>query len=187
MVLDEACQQWSAWQRTGIDLHVAVNLSGRQLSDPNLAARLAETMASAAMGPGALWLEVTETSLVEDLDVATEALSRLVELGARVSIDDFGTGWASLTYLREFPVHALKIDRTFVNGLGKGSADAAIVGSIISLGRELEMSVVAEGVETKEQLAHLRVLGCELAQGYLFGRPQAPEDLIRDRSSQANP
>jgi PAS domain S-box-containing protein len=182
VALNEACRQWAAWQRAGIDLQMAVNLSGRQLADPHLADRLADAMSAVSMRPGALWLEVTETSLVDDLDQATRALRRLVDQGARVSIDDFGTGWASLTYLREFPVHALKIDRVFVNGLGKDSADNAIVSSIISLGRELELSVVAEGIETAEQLAHLRQLGCELGQGFLFGRPQAPEDLAALRS-----
>jgi PAS domain S-box-containing protein len=177
LALNEACRQWAAWQRAGIDLQMAVNLSGRQLADPHLADRLADAMSAVSMCPGKLWLEVTETSLVDDLDQATRALRRLVDQGARVSIDDFGTGWASLTYLREFPVHALKIDRVFVNGLGKDSPDNAIVSSIISLGRELELSVVAEGIETAEQLAHLRQLGCELGQGFLFGRPQAPEDL----------
>jgi EAL domain-containing protein (putative c-di-GMP-specific phosphodiesterase class I) len=177
-VLGESCQQWSEWQRAGIDLHMAVNLSGRQLADPNLADHVATSMAAASMRPGTLWLEVTETSLVEDLELATNALRRLVDLGAMVSIDDFGTGWASLTYLRQFPVHALKIDRVFVEGLGRnGNADVAIVSSIISLGRELELSVVAEGIETSEQLAHLRLLGCEFGQGYLLGRPRPAGEL----------
>jgi PAS domain S-box-containing protein len=177
LVLDEACRQWLIWHDTGVDLHMAVNLSGRQLADPNLANRLADTMASTSMIPGALWFEVTETSLVEDLDLATTVLRRIAELGASVSIDDFGTGWASLTYLREFPVHALKIDRVFVAGLDKGTTDSAIVSSIISLGAELGLSVIAEGIETADQLARLRQLGCQLGQGYFFARPQPPEKL----------
>jgi PAS domain S-box-containing protein len=183
LVLDEACGQWSTWQRAGIDLRIAVNLSGRQLADPNLTDRLGGAMRAVSMPPGVLWLEVTETSLVEDLDQATSALQRLVDLGASVTIDDFGTGWASLTYLRQFPVHALKIDRVFVDGLGKNSRDSAIVSSIISLACELELSVVAEGIETSEQLAHLRALGCQLGQGYLFGAPQPPEHLALFQNS----
>ena len=104
-------------------------------------------------------------------------LREIDELGARISIDDFDTGWASLTYLREFPVRLLKIDGTFVQGLGESANDAAIVRSIISLGRELKLAVVAEGIETVEQRDQLLHLGCELGQGYLFGRPQPPEEL----------
>ena len=178
IVLDEAAGQWATWDRAGLDLHMAVNLSGRQLSDPSFVDHLGAAMANLAIPPGALWLEVTETSLVEDLDQATKVLRRLTELGAHVSIDDFGTGWASLTYLREFPVHALKIDRVFVNGMGRGSTDTAIVSSILSLGAELGLSVIAEGIETEEQLDRLRRLGCELGQGYLFGRPLPPDELV---------
>ena len=178
LVLAEACQQWQRWHQQGLDLHVAVNLSGRQLADPDLVPRVAEAMAQVSMPAGQLWLEVTETSLVEDLAHATGVLRRLAEQGALVSIDDFGTGWASLTYLRQFPVHALKIDRVFVAGLGAGGNDEAIVGSIISLGAELGLSVVAEGIETAAQLAHLRNLGCRVGQGYHFARP-APAGELR--------
>jgi EAL domain-containing protein (putative c-di-GMP-specific phosphodiesterase class I) len=177
-VLEQACQQWAAWRDAGIDLHMAINLSGRQLVDPNLFLHLNAVMAANSMPASALWLEVTETSLVEDFDLAAEALHALVDRGVRVSIDDFGTGWASLTYLRQFPVHALKIDRVFVEGLGsRAGADAAIVSSILSLGRELDLLVIAEGIATPDQLAHLRLLGCEFGQGFLFGRPQLATDL----------
>jgi PAS domain S-box-containing protein len=176
-VLEEACQQWSRWQADGLDLHVAVNLSGRQLADPDLAARVASATAAASMPPGELWLEVTETSLVEDLDQAERALRRLADEGAHVSIDDFGTGWASLTYLRRFPVTSLKIDRVFVEGLGAGGNDDAIVSSIISLGAELGLDVVAEGIETPQQAARLIELGCVLGQGFLYARPAPAADL----------
>ncbi len=176
-VLEETCLQWRRWQQAGTPLEVAVNLSGRQIADPGLVDRIGRAMAGAGMPPGALWLEVTETSLVEDLDHAASVLGRITELGACVSIDDFGTGWASLTYLRQFPVRALKIDRMFVAGLDAGRNDAAIVSSIISLGAELGLSVVAEGIETTEQLEHLKALGCVLGQGYLFSRPQPPCEL----------
>jgi PAS domain S-box-containing protein len=177
VVLDEASAQWARWRDAGHDLHVAVNLSGRQIADPNVVDRIAGVMDASSMPDGALRLEVTETSLVEDLDQATKVLARLTELGAHISIDDFGTGWASLTYLREFPVHSLKIDRVFVAGLGTSATDAAICSSIISLGDELDLQVVAEGIETVEQADHLRSIGCRFGQGYLFTRPQ-PADAL---------
>ncbi|MGK2948438.1 MAG: EAL domain-containing protein [Acidimicrobiales bacterium] len=177
-VLDTASAQWRSWADLGHDLHMAVNLSGRQLTDPNVVDRVAGVMEAASMPPGALWLEVTETSLVEDLELATGVLTRLAELGANVSIDDFGTGWASLTYLREFPVHALKIDRQFVAGLGQSATDAAIVGSILTLGQELDLEVVAEGIETAAQVEYLALHGCRLGQGYHFARPVPPDELI---------
>jgi len=172
VVLEEACRQAQAWRQAGHHLYIAVNLSARQLTDPTLTDWIAEVMEETAMPEQGLWLEVTETALVQDLDQASAALHRLAGLGACVSIDDFGTGWASLTYLREFPVHALKIDRVFVAGLGTGSRDETIVGSMLSLGRELDVAVIAEGVETEEQRDILLELGCEIGQGYLFGRAQ---------------
>ncbi|MEA3054753.1 MAG: diguanylate cyclase, partial [Actinomycetota bacterium] len=157
-----------------------VNLSARQLADDTFTERLRQVIEDTSMPAESLWLEVTETSLVQDLDQATAALRRIDELGARVSIDDFGTGWASLTYLREFPVHALKIDRVFVAGLGTGSRDETIVGSIISLGRELGVGIIAEGIETLQQAATLRALGCQVGQGYLFGRPEPAATIEHD-------
>jgi EAL domain-containing protein (putative c-di-GMP-specific phosphodiesterase class I) len=157
----------------------AVNLSARQLLDNSLIDRLAAVMAATALPSGKLWLEVTETALVEDLDQAIDVLERIRDLGARIAIDDFGTGWASLTYLREFPVHALKIDRIFVAGLGTGSRDDAIVASMISLGHELDVVVIAEGVEREDQRRSLIDLGCIVGQGYLFGRPQPASAIDR--------
>jgi len=176
-VLAEATQQWRRWADAGMQLDMAVNLSGRQLMDPNLTARVADAMGAVSMPPGAIQLEVTETSLVEDLADATEVLTHLVDLGAEIAIDDFGTGWASLTYLREFPIQALKIDRVFVDGLGTNVSDTAIVSSIISLGSELGLSVIAEGIETADQLDRLRRLGCRRGQGYHFARPMPADEL----------
>ena len=177
VVLRSACRQLQQWRASGHDLDLAVNLSARQLGDEHLPDRLAEVMAATGVPLGKLWLEVTETDLVQDLDQAKAVLQRIEDLGACVSIDDFGTGWASLTYLREFSVHALKIDRLFVHGLGTSSRDATIVSSMISLGRELGVATIAEGVETEAQRAHLIELGCEIAQGYLFGRPEPADSL----------
>jgi EAL domain-containing protein (putative c-di-GMP-specific phosphodiesterase class I) len=170
-ILGAACRQSQAWRRAKRELHVAVNLSGRQLSDPSLPARLEGLLAETSMPRGALWLEVTETSLVEDLELAARMTRQIDDLGICLSIDDFGTGWASLTYLRQFNVHALKIDRSFVEELGSERRAEAIVRSVVSLGAELDIAVVAEGVETEHQRELLIRLGCAVGQGYLFGRP----------------
>lgn len=172
-VLHESLSQCAVWRQAGHDLYVSVNLSGSQLAD----ASLASMIAASPLSEGQLWLEVTETSLVGDFARAAEILTSLTHLGAKISIDDFGTGWASMTYLREFPVHALKIDRSFVSGLGASEIDTAIATSVLSLGRELGLKVFAEGIETPSQHQRLRDLGCEYGQGYLFGRPVPPDQL----------
>jgi EAL domain-containing protein (putative c-di-GMP-specific phosphodiesterase class I) len=171
-VLQIACTQAKAWHDLGDDLYLAVNLSCVQLFDDQLPDRLADTLAATRLPADKLWLEITETSLVQDLDKATRSLHAIRDLGVSISIDDFGTGWASLTYLRQFPVNALKIDRLFVAGLGLRTRDAAIAHSIISLANELGIAVVAEGIETTEQAAALVELGCIFGQGFLFGRPE---------------
>jgi EAL domain-containing protein (putative c-di-GMP-specific phosphodiesterase class I) len=166
-----------------------VNLSTRQLADPALYDDITKTLAESGLDPRVLWLEVTETSLVEDLDQAADVLHRLAALGIRVAIDDFGTGWASLTYLKQFPVHALKIDQIFVDGVDHNPQDMAIARSIVSLGEELKMNVVAEGVETIEQQIALQALGCMMGQGYLYGRPTpaAAAPVGRARRLSASP
>jgi PAS domain S-box-containing protein/diguanylate cyclase (GGDEF)-like protein len=176
-VLAEACRQVGAWRREGWDINLAVNLSAGELADPGLVERVTTTAAAAEFDLHALWLEVTETALVEDVDAASLLLYRLADLGVGISIDDFGTGWASLTYLREFPVHVLKIDRSFVAGIDQDASSAAIARSILSLGAELELVVVAEGIETEAEAKVLRNLGCSVGQGYLYSRPSAPEDI----------
>jgi PAS domain S-box-containing protein len=187
VVLEEACRQAQIWREAGHHLYMAVNLSPRQLADPTLTDWIAEVMVATGMPEHGLFLEVTETALVQDLDQATAALHRLAGLGACVSIDDFGTGWASLTYLREFPVDCLKVDRVFVAGLGTGSRDETIVASMLSLGRDLDVAVIAEGIETEEQRAILLELGCEFGQGYLFGRPQCSSGIDRALASASGP
>ena len=182
IALERACNQAAQWVRDGFDLDVAVNLSTRQLVDPLVVQRVAAALESAGLDPDRLWLEVTETTLVEDVDKAAEVLHQLVVHGARIAIDDFGTGWASLTYLRAFPVHALKIDRSFVTGIDDSSNDAVIARSIISLADELHMSVIAEGIETAVQRDALRRLGCITGQGYLFGGPTPASDFPLERA-----
>jgi PAS domain S-box-containing protein len=176
-VITTACEQAARWRNDGYELGMGVNVSTRQLADDDLTTEIEKVVARTKMPIGALWLEVTETALVEDLDHAEVVLTRLASLGAHVAIDDFGTGWASLTYLHQFPVHTLKIDRLFVAGLCDAGNDVAIVRSIVSLAGELGLGIVAEGVETTAQLEHLRALGCPMAQGYLFGRPVPAADV----------
>ena len=129
--------------------------------------------------PSALCLELTETTFMEDADSHKETLAGIKSLGVGLAIDDFGTGYSSLTYLKRFPVSVLKIDQAFVRGLGEDASDTAIVKSVIDLAHALGLVVVAEGVETSDQVMHLQRLGCDLAQGYFFARPQAAEDLER--------
>jgi EAL domain-containing protein (putative c-di-GMP-specific phosphodiesterase class I) len=134
-------------------------------------------MATTSMPRDTLWLEVTETALVQDLELASQVTRQIDDLGVYLSIDDFGTGWASLTYLRQFDVQALKIDRSFVAELGVDRRAEAIVRSVIELGAELDITVIAEGVETEDQRQRLLQLGCRVGQGYLFGRPQHSDQL----------
>jgi PAS domain S-box-containing protein len=182
VVLDKACRQSAEWRRSGLDLEIAVNLSTRQLAHPGLFDDITSTLAATGSRADSLWLEVTETALVEDVDQAAELLHRLSALGVRIAIDDFGTGWASLTYLKQFPVHALKIDRSFVAGVDRNPQDTAIARSILSLGRELDLVVVAEGVETVGQQSALQALGCSIGQGYLYGRPTGAATVPTQRA-----
>ena len=178
-VLEQAAAQLARWQelRPGRSLMVNINLSARQLRQPDLIQVLMGTLAATGIDPAALCLELTETSFMEDADGHRETLSAIKRLGINLAIDDFGTGYSSLTYLKRFPVTVLKIDQVFVRGLGLDASDTAIVKSVIDLAHALGLLVVAEGVETEEQLAHLRMLGCDLAQGYYFARPQSAGDI----------
>jgi EAL domain-containing protein (putative c-di-GMP-specific phosphodiesterase class I) len=137
-------------------------------------------MDDAGIEPTNLCLEITETALMADPVVGLRVLSELRALGVELAIDDFGTGYSSLSYLKRFPVHVLKIDRSFVDGLGDDPDDTAIVTAVVSLARALGLRVVAEGVETRQQLAELQRLGCDSAQGYLFARP-VPPHAVWDR------
>lgn len=179
-VLRAACIQAQLWRSAGHDLQVSVNLSARQLSDTRLPQRIADVMTATAMPPGRLWLEVTETDLVQDVVQAGSVLREIDDLGARISIDDFGTGWASFTYLHQFPVRQIKIDGSFVQGMGTTWSAPAIVRSIVSLGRDLGLGVVAEGVETEEQRWRLLRLGCGIGQGTFLGGPQPADALDLD-------
>jgi diguanylate cyclase (GGDEF)-like protein len=176
-VLKEACRQAGTWQRDGLDLDIAVNLSVRQVAHPDLVGTIRDTLAACRLEPHRLMLEVTESVMLEDAEAAQTALSRIAELGATIAIDDFGTGYSSLLYLKRYPVRALKVDRTFVAGMGNSNDDHAIVTSVVSLARAVGSVCIAEGVETEEQHAALRAMSCDYAQGYLFGRPMPAEEV----------
>jgi EAL domain-containing protein (putative c-di-GMP-specific phosphodiesterase class I) len=140
---------------------------------------MADILEEVGIGGESLWLEITETSLLSDVKGVMAALTDLRALGIRLAVDDFGTGYSSLTYLKRFPVEAIKIDRSFVSGLGLNGDDSAIVDAVVRLGSALNLTVVAEGVETKEQARALQALGCDRGQGYLFGRPVAASAVSR--------
>ena len=176
-VLRAACQQAAQWQRRrqggpGEQLRIAVNVSPRQLEDHELPVQVAEVIKSTGLMPGTLSIELTETALFDESEAGHVALTRLVAAGATLILDDFGTGYSSLTHLARFPIEALKIDRSFTAGLDKDQRDTAIVSAVIALGAKLGVNVIAEGVETSEQLATLRRMGCPAVQGFLLDRPR---------------
>src|SRR5947209_229648 len=179
-VLGEACAQLRAWKDTfpRVPLTMSVNLSARQLS-PDLLDTITKTLAINLLEPAALTLEITESVLMEDTDGALESLLGLKALGVQLAIDDFGTAYSSLSYLKRFPIDVLKVDRAFVSGLGAHDQDAAITAGILAMARGLRVDVVAEGVETPEQLQALRVLGCPFAQGFHFARPLPAAEFER--------
>ena len=180
-VIQEACRQLALWNGTSRrtpPLVLSVNVSGRQFG-PELIAVVADALADAGVPATQLCLEVTESILISDTDAAIATLNSLAALGLKVSIDDFGTGYSSLAALKRLPLSELKIDKSFVDGLGHDANDTAIVAATVSMAHALELSVVAEGVETEDQLERLRVLGCQEIQGYVLSRPLPPEAFAR--------
>ena len=181
-VLRAACKQNRAWQDAGLPhVRMAVNLSARQLRQPRLVAVVAEAMEDAglALHSDNLELEVTESMIMKNIGETITTLNKLHEMGVSLSVDDFGTGHSSLTYLKRFPIHTLKIDKSFVDDIATDPDSAAIAATIIALGHSLKLNVIAEGVETAEQLAVLRKIKCDEMQGYYFSRPIPAEELER--------
>jgi diguanylate cyclase (GGDEF)-like protein/PAS domain S-box-containing protein len=180
-VLRTACRQAKAWQdNDGQFSKIAVNVSARQFLDPDLFQTIKAVLIETGLKPSSLELEITESAVMEDPARTLLVLQQLNELGVRLSIDDFGTGYSSLTYLRRFPIHNVKIDRSFIKNIPTDKGSMTLVRAIIALAHELELSVTAEGIETKEQLAFLKDQQCELLQGYLFSRPATTEQLQAD-------
>lgn len=177
MVLREACRQLREWQST-LDLKsltMSVNLSGKQFAQQNLVAQVKEILSETGLSAQYLKLEITESVVMEKAEVARTMLGQLCALGVHLSIDDFGTGYSSLSYLHRFPVKTLKIDRSFIGRMGPGGENSEVVKTINTLANNLGMSVVAEGIETEDQLSQLKAMGCGYGQGYLFSRPLMAE------------
>jgi len=174
-MLSTACRQVAAWQATDADLSVSLNLARRQLLDPDLVEVIERSLVEAGLLPHQLHVEITESILLSDPEASARAIARLRRLGISVAVDDFGSCFSSLTFLKQFPVDMLKIDRSFVEGLGRDSSDRAIVASVVDLAHAFGLTTIAEGVETLEQLDELRTIGCEQGQGYLWSRPLPAE------------
>jgi EAL domain-containing protein (putative c-di-GMP-specific phosphodiesterase class I) len=178
-VLGTACAQVRRWQGQGFsELRLGVNLSGRQFQEADLVHGIAQALERTGLDPRDLDLELTESSIMRDPEQAVAKLQALSRLGIRLSIDDFGTGYSSLAHLKRFPIKALKIDQSFIRDITTEPNDAAIAQAIIALAESLRLKVVAEGVETREQLDLLRRFRCDEMQGYLFSKPLPPDDLL---------
>ncbi|GAB3471639.1 hypothetical protein GCM10027321_43740 [Massilia terrae] len=176
-VLEQACAQAAIWQRAGLPpLRLAVNVSAREFT-PSLPGRVADTLKRYKLDPSWLELEITESTLMHDIERVIGIMDRINRLGVALSLDDFGTGYSSLSYLKRFPINTLKIDRSFTTGIPHDASDCAIAGTIISIGRQLRHRVIAEGVETLDQLEFLRQSGCDEVQGYLYAKPLPAGDF----------
>jgi diguanylate cyclase (GGDEF)-like protein/PAS domain S-box-containing protein len=188
-VLREACAQGAAWRRASWDVGVSVNLSARQITAPGFIAQVAEILADTGLPPAALTAEVSERVLVEDAGLIVERLADLHQMGVRMAVDDFGTGYASLTHLGELPLDIIKIDPSFVSGLGHDDRLTLLTRTVVQVGRELGLQVIAEGIEQPRQLAALREMGCDYGQGFLVARPMATagvEALIRTSAGESD-
>jgi diguanylate cyclase (GGDEF)-like protein len=170
-VLQEACRQAATWHREGHRIGMAVNVSGRQLDSDELIHDVRQALQHSELDPKALTLEITETTLMRDAQATAKRLHKLKQLGVRIAIDDFGTGYSSLAYLRQFPVDALKIDRSFISGIAASNESAALIHTLVQLGKMLQIETLAEGIEDQIQLETLQREHCDQGQGFLFSRP----------------
>jgi EAL domain-containing protein (putative c-di-GMP-specific phosphodiesterase class I) len=180
-VLEQACHQLQDWHRRsegGPQGSVEVNLSARQIDDPQIVATIEEILSRTGLPPEYLTLEITESALMKDAAAALVVLQALKDIGVLLAIDDFGTGYSSLSYLQRFPLDILKVDQMFVHELGEDGGGYEIVSAVISLAHALGLEVVAEGVESTQQLEILRSLDCDFAQGFLFSRPVPASELL---------
>ncbi len=187
-MLEAACRQTAAWHAasgTGRRLSISVNVSPRQLAEPALAENFERILHTTGIDPDRVWLEITESTVMRDAEAALSALGALRDLGVHLAVDDFGTGYSSLQYLERLPVETLKIDRSFVSGVGLRTDSTTITTAVVSLAHALGLRAVAEGIETPDQLARVRATGCDYGQGYLFGKPQAAEAYGTDPTREA--
>ena len=184
-VLNEACRQNKAWQDAGLpSVNISVNISARQFREKDLVSRVVRALQISGLDGQFLELELTESLIMQDVASAVATMKELQGLGVQLSIDDFGTGYSSLSSLKTFPVARLKIDKSFINDLGTNENDNAVASAVISLGHKLNLKVIAEGVETDEQVAFLRDNNCDEMQGYRFSEPLPPnemEELLKSR------
>jgi EAL domain-containing protein (putative c-di-GMP-specific phosphodiesterase class I) len=177
-VLEAACRQLRSWHDSGhAGLRIAVNLSPKQFRRRDMAQTIADTLAKTGLAANHLELEITESSVMENPEAAVRTLHALKEMGVHLSVDDFGTGYSSLSQLKRFPIGTLKVDQSFIRDLPGDEDNAAIASAIIAMGQRLRLTLVAEGVETPEQLAFLRERGCRYVQGFLFSRPVPADQL----------
>jgi EAL domain-containing protein (putative c-di-GMP-specific phosphodiesterase class I) len=179
-LLGEACRQLGAWQAQfprNPPLTMSVNLSSKQIAQPDLDQLIKALLAENRLAPRSLRLEITEHTIIDDTQTTASMLARLKVLGVRLEIDDFGTGYSALSYLQRLEMDTLKIDRSFIRQLASEDGRNAVVRTILALGHSLDLEIVAEGVETQDQLDQLKALGCHIGQGYLFGKPMAAGDV----------
>ena len=178
-VLESACHKLHEWRKSGhSDLRMAINLSAIQLQDKHIVNRISYLLHKYQIPPAKLELEVTETSILEDVQLSREQLKKIKDIGVILTLDDFGTGYSSLGYLQKFPFDKIKIDKSFVDGLPDSKENKVIVEAIIQLGKSFGIAVLAEGVETREQEQYLIESGCLEGQGYHYGKPMPEADLI---------
>ncbi|HEY9875895.1 MAG TPA: EAL domain-containing protein, partial [Candidatus Obscuribacterales bacterium] len=184
-VLRTACAQNRAWQLAGLPpVRMAVNLSARQFQEDNLLKKIAQVLEETELEPEYLEIEITESVAMQNIEVTIALLQNLRKMGIQIAIDDFGTGFSSLSSIKHFPLDVLKIDQSFIKDVTRDSHDAAIIKAIVALGHGLNLKVIAEGVETKEQLEFLLSIDCDIIQGYLFSRPitaEAATKLLLER------
>lgn len=189
-ILNEACRKLVEWREMSrLPLSISVNFSGKHFVDPNVAEMVRSVLTRTGLEPGSLKMEITESAVMENAEAAISILERIKASGVKISIDDFGTGYSSLSYLQRFPIDTLKVDRSFVSVMGEKSENGAIVRTIVTLAKALQLNVIAEGVETTDQFQRLLGLGCEFGQGYLFSRPLPAwqiNDLIASSTSWTN-
>ena len=179
--LQEACTHLRHWQDQGVvssSFSVSVNVSACQFAQPDFVKQLDEILAETQIAPQCLKLEITETVIMQDIPLVADNISNLQQRSIQLSIDDFGTGYSSLSYLHSFSVENLKIDRSFISRLHKKKNNFGLVTAIVQIGKAMKMNLIAEGIETSEQLAHLKLLGCQFGQGYLFSKPLPSEEMV---------
>jgi EAL domain-containing protein (putative c-di-GMP-specific phosphodiesterase class I) len=189
-VLDEACAQVTKWRRAGYPIGMAVNVSGRQLDTDQLIGDIEGALSHSDLDPGALTIEITETTLMRNVEATARRLTAVKALGVRIAIDDFGTGYSSLAHLQRFPVDALKIDRSFILGLQNNQEGETLIHTLVQLGKSLSIETFAEGIEQQQELSLLRDEDCDSGQGFLFARPldvQATEAFLRDWAAKDTP